>query len=267
MVRFTVITVTYNAGDKLKETVTGILQQTYDNYEIVIKDGLSTDGSLNKLPADERIRLESREDKGIYDAMNQAVAMAEGDYIIFMNCGDFFYDENVLKNVADAIEKNPGRGIYYGDAYFRLSKEVLHMPREITDFVCYRHIPCHQACIFAKELFTDKAFDLSYRIRADYEFFLRQYYQKAVKPFYTGYVIANYEGGGYSETKENRKRDKKEHRKITGLYMKKSKLFLYRFIMIITLQPLRYWISQRSCFAGVYDKIKTAVYGTKKKRT
>jgi len=264
MIRFSVITVTYNAGDKLKETVTDVLRQTYDNYEILIKDGLSSDGSLEQLPTSNKIRVESCKDQGIYDAMNQAVELAQGEYIIFMNCGDFFYDENVLSNLSKVIDKKPSRGIYYGDAYFRLSKEVLHMPGEITDFVCFRHIPCHQACIFAKELFADKGFDLSYRIRADYEFFLRQYYKKAVRPCYTGVVVANYEGGGFSETKENRKKDKKEHRRITGMYMPKGKLFCYRMIMIITLQPLRFWIAQRSPLAGVYDRIKTKLYGTGK---
>lgn len=264
MIRFSVITVTYNAGDKLKETVTDVLKQTYDNYEILIKDGLSSDGSLEKVPDSSKIRVESCKDSGIYDAMNQAVSMATGDYIIFMNCGDFFYDNDVLKKAAEVIEKNPGRGIYYGDAYFRLSKEIIHMPKEITDFVCYRHIPCHQACIFERVLFAEKGFDLEYKIRADYEFFLRQYYKKTVRPVYTGAAIADYEGGGFSESKDNRKRDKNEHRQITGMYMPKHKLFWYRMIMIITLQPLRHWIAQRSCFAGLYDRIKTMVYGTKK---
>ncbi len=264
MVRFSVITVTYNAGEKLKETVTDVLRQTYDNYELIIKDGLSTDGSLEQLPQNDKIRLEISKDRGIYDAMNQAVALAGGDYIIFMNCGDFFYDEDVLKKLAEKIEVNPEKGIYYGDAFFRLSNEVIHMPGAITDFVCFRHIPCHQACVFARELFADKGFDLAYRIRADYEFFLRQYYLKNIRPFYTGVVIADYEGGGFSETKENRKRDKQEHRKITSMYIPKRKLFGYRLIMAVTLQPLRFWIAQRSPFAGLYDRIKTKIYGMNK---
>lgn len=264
MVRFTIITVTYNAGDKLKETVTGILKQTYNNYEILIKDGLSQDGSLELIPQSECIRLESCKDSGIYDAMNQAVEMAQGDYIIFMNCGDYFYDDYVLENIAKEIERNPGRGIYYGDAYFRLSDEVIHMPGKITDFVCFRHIPCHQACVFEKTLFENKGFDLNYKIRADYEFFLRQYYRKKVNPYYMDVVVANYEGGGFSESKENRKKDKQEHKAITELYMKKSKLFLYRFIMFVTLQPLRRWIAQRSCFSGIYDAVKTRLYRMQK---
>lgn len=264
MVRFTVITVTYNAGDKLEETVTDVLKQTYDNYELLIKDGLSADGSIQKIPTSDKIRLESCKDRGIYDAMNQAVELATGDYIVFMNCGDFFHDKDVLKNVAAYIEEHPGQKIYYGDVYSQISGAVIHASKQITDFVCFRHIPCHQACFFEKELFQEKAFDLEYRIRADYEFFLRQYYQKDVRPAYTSLVIADYEGGGYSETKENRKRDQWEHRTITSRYMKKGKLFCYRFIMFITLQPLRRWIAQRRSLAGAYDKVKTAVDGNRK---
>lgn len=264
MVRFTVITVTYNAGDKLKETVTDSLKQTYDNYEILIKDGMSKDDSLHGIPKSEKIKLVSCQDRGIYDAMNQAVKLASGEYIIFMNCGDFFHDENVLKNIAEQIEKTPGRGIYYGDVFSNISKTVDHTPGEITDFVCFRHIPCHQSCVFHKDLFEEKAFDLEYKIRADYEFFLRQYYQKGIRPLYIGIVVADYEGGGYSETKENRRRDKDEHRKITSFYIKKGKLFLYRAIMFMTLQPLRQWIAQRSRLAGAYDKAKMAVYRVNK---
>lgn len=264
MIRFTVITVTYNAGDKLKETVTDSLKQTYDNYEILIKDGLSTDDSLKKLPQSEKIKLVSCKDKGIYDAMNQAVAEATGDYIIFMNCGDYFYDENVLSNIEKEIQEEPDRGIYYGDVYWNTTGIVNHSPTEITDFVCFRHIPCHQSCVFARKLFEEKSFDLEYKIRADYEFFLRQYYKNNIRPKYLGFVLSNYEGGGYSETKENRKRDKNEHRKITSMYMKKGKLFLYRFIMLITLQPLRQLIAQRSKLAGTYDKAKAAVYHANK---
>ena len=154
--KFTIITVTYNAGDKLAETVTDCLKQTYTDYEILVKDGMSTDGSVEKLPADTRIRVERCKDSSIYDAMNQAVKMAQGDYVIFMNCGDFFHTEDVLLQVAKAIDKEPGRGIYYGDAYFCKAEQIMHMPPEITDYVCFSHIPCHQACVYAARLCKEK---------------------------------------------------------------------------------------------------------------
>lgn len=263
--KFTIITVTYNAGDKLAETVSNVLKQSYKDFELLIKDGMSKDGSVDKLPEDPRIRLERCPDKGIYDAMNQAVAMAKGDYVMFMNCGDFFYEEDVLHKIAVATEETPDRGIYYGDAYFHKVGDVLHMPGEITDYVCFSHIPCHQACVFARKLFTPEGFHLKYKIRADYEFFLRQYYTNGVRPFYIGCVIADYEGGGYSETKENRKRDKEEHLEIANKYIGTGLVKKYRMLMIVTLQPLRRWIAQDSPFSGIYDKLKSALYRRKTK--
>ncbi|MBR3040675.1 MAG: glycosyltransferase [Lachnospiraceae bacterium] len=281
---FTVITVSFRAGEKLKNTIADVLTQEYSDYEILIKDGLSTDDSIKLLmeelegrgyrntsgnEAEEfcyekveapRIRIISRKDKGIYDAMNQAVDLASGDYVIFMNCGDRFYDTQVLKNTAEVIAQNPQKGIYYGDAYFCQAKEIISQPKEITEFVCYRHMPNHQACFFDRHLWDGKGFDLDFKIRADYEFFLRSYFEKGIRPCYLGICVSSYEGGGYSESKENRKRDREEHRKIVVRYMGEKKANHYRRIMIFTLQPLRTWIAQKSIFAGAYNSLKKKLY-------
>ncbi len=258
--KFSVITVTFNAGEKLTQTVTNVLQQTYDDYEILIKDGMSTDGSTQTIEENEHIRLVQCKDSSIYDAMNQAVSMAQGEYIIFMNCGDYFYAPTVLEEVAAVIEREPGRRIYYGDAYFRKADQIFHMPQEITDYVCFSHIPNHQSCIFDRTLWGEEGFRTEYRIRADYEFFLRQFYTKNVRPLYTGIVVADYEGGGYSETRENRKRDKEEHLRIVTQYQGRKKVFRYRAWLVITLQPLRKWIASSSPFSGLYDSLKKALY-------
>lgn len=258
--KFSVITVTFNAGEKLAETVANVLQQTYHDYELLIKDGMSTDGSVEAVKEDEHIRLVRCKDTSIYDAMNQAVGMAQGDYVIFMNCGDYFYQTDVLERLAAVIEENPDRRIYYGDAYFRKADQIFHMPDRITDYVCFSHIPNHQSCIFDRTLWEAAGFKTEYRIRADYEFFLRQVYTAEVKPLYTGIVVADYEGGGYSETKENRKRDKEEHLSIVKQYLGKKKVFRYRAWLVITLQPLRKWIATSSPFSGLYDSVKKALY-------
>ena len=90
MIKFSIVTVCLNAGQDLIDTVNSTLGQSYDCFEILVKDGFSTDGSTEQLPEDERIRLIQKKDTGIYDAMNQAVEEALGDYLIFMNCGDRF---------------------------------------------------------------------------------------------------------------------------------------------------------------------------------
>ena len=80
-VMFSIVVVCLNEGERLKKTIKNIRKQTYDNYEIIVKDGLSKDGSLETLPEDERIKVYCLKDTGIYDAMNQAVDKVSGDYV------------------------------------------------------------------------------------------------------------------------------------------------------------------------------------------
>ena len=95
---FSIITVCLNAGDDLILTIESALNQTYSDFEIIVKDGFSTDGSVEMIPKDDRIRLIQKKDNGIYDAMNQGIEVASGQYIIFMNAGDKFYNNKVLAN-------------------------------------------------------------------------------------------------------------------------------------------------------------------------
>lgn len=258
--KFSIIVVCYNAGKKLFETVNSILEQTYSDYEIIIKDGLSSDDSLQTLPEDKRIRVFSCADRGIYDAMNQAVKEAGGAYYLFLNCGDSFYEADVLEKTAAQIEGGVRTLIYYGNTYNKTSESFVGMPHTITPFTCYRHIPCHQACFYAKELFEKRLYDLSYRVRADYEHFLWCYFRMHATPQFLNITVANYEGGGFSETKENRQIDKKEHRSITRQYMSKAQALGYRTVMLLTLAPLRSFISRQKGLSVLYNKIKGICY-------
>ncbi len=105
--KFSIIVVSLNAGEKLIETVKNILSQKDVDLEVVIKDGLSKDGSIDAVKAlnDNRVRIFEQKDTGIYDGMNQGISNAGGDYYIFMNCGDFFYDENVLSRFEKAANE------------------------------------------------------------------------------------------------------------------------------------------------------------------
>lgn len=267
---FSVIIVCLNPGDKLKETFDSVKKQTFRDYQVIVKDGISKDGSVEKLSDDEKELLESpmapylkvvtKKDTGIYDAMNQAVAEASGEYILFLNCGDRFYDEKVLEKVASVIDENPGCGIYYGDTFCDKTGDLVAAPTKITGFTCYRNIPCHQACFYHRDMFTDKSFDLDYKIRADYDHFLYCFYKKDVAPKHAGITVASYEGGGYSENKENKKRDKLEHEIITKEYMTQAELIKYKAIMTATLAPLRTFIADTPALSGVYQGLKKAVY-------
>ena len=288
---FSIIVVCLNAGDKLRETIESIRSQTEQDYEIIIKDGVSEDEATQTYLNDygqkhgsasgqdtafsEHIRLYRSRDTGIYDAMNQAVQHVRGDYVLFLNCGDTFYDNEVLAHVREQIlcagrqdgqpkphiaEVLPSRRIFYGNIYERRTGALVQSNPVIDDLACYRNIPCHQACFYAVGLLKEKQFDTSYAVRADYEHFLWCYYKGNAKTVYMPITVAFYEGGGFSETKENEKKSREEHREIVGKYMRADSVRKYRLLMLVTLAPLRTRIARNPVTAGLYQTIKKKLY-------
>ena len=270
---FSVITVCLNPGDKLKATLSSVLGQTCKDVEVVLKDGGSTDGALerwrreaDKLPGAERVRIHAEKDGGIYDAMNQAVGYAKGAFLIFLNCGDVFYDEKVLERTLAVIQKERAAGtdcdrlVLYGDTFGAKNGVSIASAPIITGFTCYRNIPCHQSCFYGAGLCRDKPYDLRYKIRADYDHFLWCYYGAGAKMLHMGFPVASYEGGGYSESRENKRCDRLEHRKIAANYMGRWELFRYRAAMACTLAPLRRWMAESRFFSGAYHWMKERIY-------
>ena len=286
-VKFSIIVVCLNPGRKLKDTMDSILEQTCRDFEVVLKDGGSTDGSVEPWrqgadtagsmepgaswePNGAKVRFFQEKDKGIYDAMNQAVSYAAGDFVLFMNCGDRFADERVLERTAERIaaEKATGtdmdRLVLYGDTLSEKNGVTIASASTINGFTCYRNIPCHQSCFYSTALCREKPYDLKYRIRADYDHFLWCFYRAGVKFEHMGFPVASYEGGGYSESKQNRKRDKQEHKQITNIYMRRGELLRYKIIMACTLAPLRRTMAESKIFSGLYHWVKERVYRQRK---
>lgn len=277
---FSIVVVSLNPGDKLFSTLQSILDQDYGNFEIIIKDGGSTDGSVQrlfgegmerKIPADSRIRFFQEPDSGIYDGMNQAVQKVQGQYVLFLNCGDRFFNRSVLSDAASFIEKQEstevvrGRSyIFYGDQFNQQQNSPVHSAPVMNDFTCYRNVPCHQVCFYDAQLFAQRGYDTDYRVRADYEHFLYCIYDKNARAVYMPVTVAFYEGGGFSETKENRKRSALEHKVITRYYQGWGKSTWFAFLMLVSLAPLRTWSTENPALAGVYNKVKSAVYGRRK---
>lgn len=340
---FSIIVVSFNAGGKLRKTLESIACQTFTDYEVILKDGGSTDGSLSCVtgqfpletdsakpaqsepfstkqspedPVSARVSpedpaspgltadfkskthlIEGR-DHGIYDAMNIAVQETKGDYLYFLNCGDYLYDAEVLRKVHDAIEGYgaiPDNGIisedvaagksvareddskkgeystdrthpavFYGDVYERKSGQIAAANPHMNDFALYRNVPCHQACFYSRDLFDGRGFDLQYKVRADYEHFLWCHYGAGARMTALPLVIADYEQGGFSETKANREQSAREHKAITAKYMPASRRFLFRLYLIATLQPLREKLAQNPKTAGAYDALKQRLYRKRK---
>lgn len=261
-VKFSIITVTLNPGKALEKTVSSIESQTYDNYEVIIKDGGSTDGSISEVSEKNngKIKVISEKDTGLYDAMNQAVKYATGDFLIFMNAGDCFFSESVLADVAagSSVAENT---IVYGDAYFCDTETVFKPIPRITAFSCYRNFPCHQSIFYSKDVLCKKNYDTSFRIRADYEHFLYSFFKAESKFVYVGFPICRYEGGGVSEKKENIALSQKEYKTAVRRYISAPRRFLYRAALILSLYKVRGYLSHSKTFAGIYSKAVSVVYG------
>ena len=115
IVNFSIITVSYNAKSELQKTINSVQEQSYKFFSHVIKDGFSND-KTNKMDFSKykNTKFHISQDKGVYDAMNQAFKLAENEYIIFLNAGDIFYSKDSLKKLALNIKNNPNFNAYSG---------------------------------------------------------------------------------------------------------------------------------------------------------
>lgn len=288
---FSIIVVCYNAGEKLGKTIESIRRQTEDDYEIVVQDGLSTDGSVERLSAGADLKIFRERDAGIYDAMNRAVSHAAGKYLFFLNCGDYFADEEVLAKVKREIaergcttecgtafssrkgeeaadicgreKKRPRPAIFYGNIMERATGAHVMSNPVIDDFACFRNVPCHQACFYDRRLLVKRRFRTCYKVRADYEHFLWCYYRARAVMVYMPFTVASYEGAGFSESAENRRRSAAEHAHIVKKYMSREQIIKYRLIMLLTLAPLRTYLASHEATAGIYQGIKSGLYRIK----
>ncbi len=269
MHKISIVVVCLNPGQKLIDTMESVLKQTFQDYEVIVKDGFSQDGSVDKLRVwlegtgkliASKVRIHQIQDKSIYEAMNQATQLADGEFLYFLNCGDHFYDGEALEKMVAEMQNYPQGKLFYGNVYDVIRESVVQSNPHMDAFACYRHVPCHQSCIYSKELFAERGYKPEYRVRADYEHFLWCFFEKNVQPIYVPVVLAEYEGGGFSETKQNRERSKKEHKEIVQTYMSKRRLVKYKAVMLLSLQPLRTAIAESKLLGGLYQKLKTVLY-------
>ena len=165
-----IITITYNNLEGLKRTAESILSQTYKDFEWLVIDGGSKDGTKEYIESLERQPDYwcSEPDSGVYDAMNKGIAKATGEYLLFMNAGDSFYKETILK---DVYKNFPQADIVYGDAMFHYAhrtREMKHPDQLTLDYFC-RCSLCHQATFIRASLLQKcGGYSTDYRIVSDW---------------------------------------------------------------------------------------------------
>lgn len=202
-----VITVCFNAEKDIEKTILSVLNQTNTDYEYIIVDGKSMDNTLHIIDQymDGFIRkgvhidLVSEQDNGIFDAMNKGIKKAKGIWINFMNAGDTFYDDDILKKIKLYLEKS-NADIVYGNCY-RYNKyySYLKVPRDI-DLLKQKMAISHQAAFIKKNVQEKYLFSLKYRMASDYDLFLRLYLQ-GYKFEYVPVLICRFSLDGVSNSK------------------------------------------------------------------
>lgn len=182
--KLSIITINYNNFDGLQKTIDSVLCQTWRDFEWIVIDGGSTDGSKELIEEyqDHFAYWCSESDKGVYNAMNKGIAKAKGEYLNFMNSGDCFYDKDSLL----AFDKCccPSIDVFYGDADFYDGQGNLFLKMKLPEkidagFYMSGNNISHQASFIKTPLLKDRLYDESYKLASDGDFFfwllLRKY--------------------------------------------------------------------------------------------
>lgn len=213
MKKLSVITICYNIKDEIERTCESIVSQTNQDFEWIVIDGGSTDGTvdiLNKYKSHMTVFI-SEKDKGIYNAMNKGIKQAKGEYLNFMNGGDCFASPDVVEQFYKCAAF--GADVVYGDMkYIKKSTdgEICKYSDKIDLYFFYKSTINHQSSFIRKELFEKYGlYNEEYKIAADWEKFVL--YQKEQCKFeYFNYVVACFYDGGISCTAKQKLQEERE---------------------------------------------------------
>ena len=198
MIRITYVTITFNAAKVLQRTLDSVLQQDYPNIVHLIIDGASTDDTLrlvddyiarsNASENGHRIQVTSEPDKGIYDAMNKGLRSLDGDYVCFLNAGDFLPTPDTVSRIAEAITNTQSPSpntsqlpaVVYGntdivDGEGRFLHHRRLSPPENLTWKSFRQgmLVCHQAFYARTDFAIATPYDMQYRYSADVDWCIR----------------------------------------------------------------------------------------------
>ncbi|MGN0213203.1 MAG: glycosyltransferase family 2 protein [Muribaculaceae bacterium] len=195
--KFSIITINYNNYDGLRRTIESVVNQTCRDFEYIIIDGGSTDGSVDfiKQYANQINYWVSEPDKGIYNAMNKGVAVAKGEYCLFMNSGDCLYKSNVIH---DVLASGLDADVVCGDICFE-NNNICPNPDSVTMRTFYRGTLYHQASFIRTKMLKQAPYDEELKSAADWKWFVHKLIFDDASYKHVPIVIADFEGGGISE--------------------------------------------------------------------
>jgi glycosyltransferase involved in cell wall biosynthesis len=206
MLKFSIITIVYNRKDQIADTIQSVLKQDYKNFEYIIVDGGSTDGTIDiiNLYKSQISILISEKDEGLYDAINKGINLATGDIIGLIHAGDLLIDNTIISRLAEKFEKS-GADIVYGNTLLVTEEDINKVSRVWAggDFKRKKFLsgwmPSHISVYIKRKIFLEHGlYRLDLPIASDYELLLRFMYKYKVSSAYFDDVIARFRIGGVS---------------------------------------------------------------------
>jgi len=199
---FSIVTVIYNDLKGLILTHESIALQTYKNFEWIIIDGASNDGTVDYIKSIEEsvATWTSEKDSGIYDAMNKGILKCNGQYIVFMNAGDAFSDKFVLQRVSDLIlNNNKSYDVIFGGATLKFLNGKSHFrPARKVESYIWNGLPAsHQATYYLRERLLSTRYDLNYHVSADYHI-IAALYMQGISSAYLDSSLVDFRVGDFS---------------------------------------------------------------------
>lgn len=221
--KISIVTATYNSGATLRDTIRSVLEQTYPDIEYIVKDGGSTDNTLDIVREYEpcfegRMRVISQPDKGIYDAFNAGLDAAGGDVVGFLNSDDFFTSPHVVERLVAAMEES-GCDAVYGDVHYVNATDISREVRYYSSSYFRRGLmrcgfmPAHPSWYCRRGLYERYGgFDCDFRIAADFENLLRLIFINRISTCYLPLdCVTMRTGGASSSGMTSHRRILKEH--------------------------------------------------------
>ena len=203
--KISIITINYNNKTGLERTIKSVIAQKCNAYEYIVVDGASKDGSINVIEKYSKYIdiCIAESDQGPFDAMNKGIGKASGDYCIFMNSGDSFYDENVIDKF---IHSNPTEDVLTGISAEHMGNEIREWkPSEESSFSLrwfYRHSLSHQSSFIKTEMMKRLMYDTDFRIVSDWLFFMIAFLKNNATYRPLPFFVSNYMDGGISRDAE-----------------------------------------------------------------
>lgn len=230
---FSIILPCLNSESTISLTIKSIINQTFENFELIIVDGLSNDKTVSIIKSfkDDRIKVISETDKGIYDAMNKGISLAEGEWLYFIGGDDELFNDTILNSIYKEI--TPSCLFIFGNVKFQTNSQIY---KGNCDFIKIRENNiCQQSVFYHRSIFkVFNLFDLQYPIGADWAMNIRCFMMHRKKIKYTNCIIANYSNNGSSTLITDSNFLKKRNCIYIQSYLKSSLSFkIYSFIYLI----------------------------------